>query len=223
MPASVTILVDVHEQQSGIPDHLEALGATVEVVPLAAGDYAVGDDTLVERKRVLDLHAAIVKGRLWPQLGKLRTACMYPYLLVEGTDLGRGPVHANAIRGACLAVIDQGIALLRSDHQRDTAEWLYRLAVRCQRVGLAPEKPAYAQRPKAGTTAPEAALASIPGISVVTARALLRRFGTLAAVLAADPKEWRAVEGVGPKRARALHEALTATASQEDASRPRLS
>jgi hypothetical protein len=92
--SSVKIIVDVHERQSGIAETLRELGADVEIASLPAGDYAVGADTLVERKRVLDLHAAVLKGRLWPQLGKLRAACASPYLLVEGTDIDRGPLHS---------------------------------------------------------------------------------------------------------------------------------
>lgn len=204
----ITIIVDVHERQSGIAEALAELGAEVEIASLPAGDYAVGADTLVERKRVLDLHAAVLKGRLWPQLGKLRAACAFPYLLVEGTDMDRGPLHHNAIRGVCLAVIDQGIALLRSGYQRDSALWVHRLAVRCQEVGPAAERPAYAQRPrsKPGEETAEAMLASVPGISTTSARALLERFGSVAAVVAADPAEWLSVPGIGRERARSLAE-----------------
>ena len=134
------IIVDVHERRSGIADTLAELGAEIEIAPLPTGDYAVGADTLVERKRVLDLHAAVLKGRLWPQLGKLRAACSFPYLLVEGTDLDRGPLHHNAVRGVCLA------------------------------------------------------------------RALLERFGSVAAVVTADPAEWLTVPGIGRERACALEQ-----------------
>src|SRR5918992_6209585 len=90
---AVRIVVDVHETASGIADVLTGeLSAEVEVAPLPAGDYAVGSDTLVERKRVRDLHSAVIKGRFWPQLAKLRAAADFPYLLVEGTDLDRGPL-----------------------------------------------------------------------------------------------------------------------------------
>ena len=159
----VKIIVDVHERQSGIAETLSELGAEIEVAPLPAGDYAVGADTLVERKRVLDLHAAILEGRLWPQLGTLRAACAFPYLLVEGTDIDRGPLHANAIRGACLAVIDLGIALLRTGYQRDSALWIHRLAVRCQELEPAAERRAYAQRPrpKPGEETAEALLSAV--------------------------------------------------------------
>jgi DNA excision repair protein ERCC-4 len=209
--ASVKIVVDVHERQSGIAGTLVELGAEIEIAALPAGDYAVGADTLVERKRVLDLHGAILKGRLWPQLGKLRAACAFPYLLVEGSDIDRGPLHHNAIRGACLAVIEQGIALLRTGYQRDSALWIHRLAVRCQKIEPAPERPAYAQRPrpKPGEDAAEALLASVPGISTTSARALLERFGTVAAVVAAGPDEWLAVPGIGRERARALEETFS--------------
>ena len=209
--SSVKIIVDVHERQSGIAETLRELGAEVEIAALPAGDYAVGADTLVERKRVLDLRAAVLKGRLWPQLGKLRGACAFPYLLVEGTDIDRGPLHHNAVRGACLAVIDQGIALLRSGYQRDSALWIHRLAVRCQQVEPAAERPAYAQRPrpKPGDETAEAMLAAVPGISTASVRALLERFGSVAGVIAADPEKWLDVPGIGPERARALEETFT--------------
>jgi ERCC4-type nuclease len=205
---AVRIVVDVHERQSRIAETLAELGAEIEIATLPAGDYAVGADTLVERKRVLDLHAAVLKGRLWPQLGNLRAACAFPYLLVEGSDLDRGPLHHNAVRGVCLAVIDQGIALLRSGYQRDSALWIHRLAVRCQQLEPAAERPAYAQRPrpKPGEETAEALLAAVPGVSVMCARALLERFGSVAAVVAAEPADWLRVPGIGPERARALEE-----------------
>jgi DNA excision repair protein ERCC-4 len=204
------VVIDVHERQSGIPEVLsEELGAEIELAPLPAGDYAVGADTLVERKRVLDLHAAVTKGRLWPQIAKLRAACAFPYLLIEGTDLDRGPLHPAAVRGACLAIIDQGVALLRSGRQRDSALWIHRLAVRCQRTEEPPDRPVYAQRPKTpAAEAGEAVLAAVPGISTMTARALLAHFGSVAAVVAAGPDEWLRVPGVGPDRSRALARAF---------------
>jgi DNA excision repair protein ERCC-4 len=207
----VRIVADVHEQQSGIPARLVELGATIEITSLPGGDYAVGADTVVERKRVLDLHAAIVNGRLWPQLARLRGSCAFPYLLVEGTNLDRGPLSPNSVRGACLAAMDQGIALIRSDHQQDSALWLHRLAVRTQRTEPQPDKPAYSQRPKpnAQSEVAEALLAAVPGISTVTARALLERFGTVGAILSASPDEWMTVPGIGRERARRLAEILS--------------
>jgi DNA excision repair protein ERCC-4 len=116
-----------------------------------------------------------------------------------------------AIRGVCLAAIDQGIALLRSGQPRDSALWLHRLAVRCQRVEPTANRPAYSQRPKAhgAAEAAEALLAAAPGISATSARALLAHFGSVAAVLAAEPEEWLAVPGIGRERASASSLAAT--------------
>jgi ERCC4-type nuclease len=226
---TVTIVADVHERVSGIPDALVRFGALVEVASLPAGDYAVGAETIVERKSVLDLHGAILKGRFWPQLGKLKADCEFPYLLVEGRELDRGPLHPNAIRGACLTAMELGIALLRSDDRDDSARWLHRLAVRRRRVERAPDRPAYAQRPKVspGASAAEAALAVVPGISVACARALLARFGSVQAVLQASVVELVDVPGIGSERARALEQTFHSqvgvpTPSEEAASAPEL-
>jgi len=57
-------------------------------------------------------------------------------------------------------------------------------------------------------------LAAIPGISTVTARALLERFGSPAGVAAADPESWLEVPGIGAERARALADALGSSPSR---------
>jgi ERCC4-type nuclease len=134
-------------------------------------------------------------------------------------DLDRGPLHHNAVRGVCLAVIDQGIALLRSGYQRHSALWIHRLAVRCQQLEPAAERPAYAQRPrpKPGDETAEALLASVPGISTTSARALLEQFGSVAAVVSADPADLRAVPGIGPERARALEQTFNLRRGSRDA------
>ena len=130
-------------------------------------------------------------------------------LLINYLDGGGRGLHPNAIRGACLAAIDQGVALLRSADREDSALWLHRLAVRCQRDAMPPELPAPIPRAAlAPETVAEAMLSAVPGISTVTARALLAEFGSLTAVAGASPDALLAVSGIGKERARALVEAL---------------
>ena len=77
--------------------------------------------------------------------------------------------------------------------------------MRCQRNERPADRPVYAQRPKpAPEDTREAMLAAVPGVSAGTARALLERFGTIGALLAAGPDEWQCVPGIGPERVRAL-------------------
>ena len=199
------IVADIHERASGVPRILEERGLTVETRALWAGDYIVGERALVERKTVDDLHGSIVKGRFWPQVGRLREGTRFAYLLVEGISLDAGPLRAPAIRGIWLALADLGITVLRSNSREDSALWLHLLARRRAEVRNG-TRPAYAQRPKVGdpARAAEAALAAVPGVSRVSAQALLDHFGTLAAVVGANRADWQRVPGIGPVRAGAL-------------------
>lgn len=204
------IAADVHEGQVVVRELVE-LGACVFIRALAAGDYDLGNGVLVERKAVRDLHLSIVEGRFWSQLGRLRSHSRRPYLLVEGHDLDAGPLSPAAVRGVILAAAEQGVLTLRSKDPRDSASWLIRAALRGIRTFRAPDRPLYAQRPKARSaqTAAEAMLAAIPGISSITARSLLAHFGTAEAVFRAAPQELLAVPGLGPVRAERLADTLT--------------
>ncbi len=195
----------MHEPER-VRAELTRLGVEVLRHRLPIGDYRM-EGAIVERKRVRDLHLTLVAGRLWGQLGRLRAAGGRPFLLVEGPSLDAGPISLAAIRGALLAAGENGVTVVRSETEVDSALWLHRIACRAARVRPSPDRPLYAQRPKVATA--EAVLAAIPEISTVSARALLARFGTIAAIVEATDAELTDVSGVGPVRARRLREALT--------------
>jgi DNA excision repair protein ERCC-4 len=203
------VVVDVHEGVCGVVRALQDLGCDVECAPLRVGDYVVARGVVVERKTVRDLHLSVLQGRFWRQVGTLRAAVPRPYLLIEGVDLDAGPLAPNAVRGVCLAVLEQGVPILRSSDTDDSALWLARLARRSLLVRPASDRPVYDQRPAPRRAeASEAALAAVPGISVVLARRLLDRFGTVSGVIAAGPSQWRTVPGMGATRAAALESVL---------------
>jgi Fanconi anemia group M protein len=196
------VIVDSRERESRILVALRQLGVPTETRRLAVGDYVAGA-ALVERKSVRDLHLSIIEKRFWFQIGGLLRARHHPYLLVEGPDLDAGPLRPESVRGAILAVNELGISVIRSDAPCDSALWLKLLATRDRRRRRSTR--VFAPNSSA---APEAMLAAVPGISAVTARALLDRFGSVEAVLEAGPAGWLSVRGVGPKRIRALTETL---------------
>jgi len=219
------IVADIHERASGVPRILEERGLAVESRALRAGDYIVGERAIVERKTVGDLHVSIVRGRFWPQVGRLREGTRFAYLLIEGIHLDAGPLRSPAIRGVWLALADLGITVLRSSSPEDSALWLHLLARRRAEVRNG-TRPTFAQRPTVRDPArtAEAALAAVPGVSRVSAQALLDHFGTLAAVVGADAADWQRVAGIGPVRARALettfHSEHTASRSRRSRERP---
>ena len=126
-----------------------------------------------------------------------------PYLLVEGANVFAGPCNPNGIRGALLAVADLGVALIRSLDVTDTSLWLHRLALREQRRRRAVDDTAN-RLPDPGV----AALAGIAGISRTTAQALIDAFGSVEGIVAAGPKRWLEVDGIGEVRANAIAAAL---------------
>ncbi len=199
------IVVDVYERESRLRRALEELGVELETRRLSVGDYLTGH-ALVERKSVRDLHLAIIAGRFWPQVGRLRRVRGAPYLLVEGEDIDAGPLRPASVRGALLAVGELGVRVVRTASPEDSALWLQILGLRRRRRRR--YAPNYAQRPPLDD-AEEAMLAAVPGISTKSAQALLDRFGTVANVVTAGHENWLSVPGIGPKRATALAEAVS--------------
>jgi Fanconi anemia group M protein len=177
---------------------LRGRGIPTDVRRLTVGDYVAGV-AVVERKSVRDLHLSIIQKRLWPQIGRLSRSTRHPYLLVEGTDLDAGPLHPASVRGAILAMQELGIGLIRTSGTEDSALWLEILAGRDR-----PRRRSTRVFASTMSSPQEAMLSAVPGISGVTARALLNQFGSVAGVLAANPADWLSTPGVGPKRAQAL-------------------
>jgi ERCC4-type nuclease len=208
------IIADVHEQPSRVPSCLERLGVEVCVEALAVGDYVVARGVIVERKTVRSMHTAVAQGSFWAQIGRLRRGASDPFLLIEGPNLDHGSLGQNAIRGVCLAVMEQGIHVIRAMTVHDSALWLARLGARSRAVRGQATRPVHDQRPAvAADQVPEAMLSAIPGISAHTARLLLRRFGSLGAIAEATEDQLRSVSGLGPARTAALLHAFSRASS----------
>jgi DNA excision repair protein ERCC-4 len=201
----VTILADTRERRAAVGGLLGDLDVRVEWHRLDVGDYLVAPGMAVERKTVADLHRSVHSGRLWTQITVYKRRSPRVYLLVEGRDVLAGPISDDGIRGALLAVIDQGVPLLRSIDQTDSALWLRRLAVRAARARPRLEL----RRSHRNNVSPVAVLSTLPGISPRLARHLIDRFGSISALTAASVEELRFVPGIGAVRAETIHHVLT--------------
>ena len=108
-------------------------------------------------------------------------------------------------RGALLAIVELGVTILWSRDPADSTLRLHRLAVRHARKTTARVRSRHAiELIPPGIEI----LTAVPGVSTQTARALLRRFGSIGGLLAAGPERWAEVQGVGAVRAHALATAL---------------
>ena len=207
----LTIVVDHRERRSGIPAMLADFGVTVETRELEVGDYViVPGQVAVERKAPRDLALSIQQRRLFEQAERLRAAFIRPILVVEGPSLYTfTKMSPHALQSALARImIDPGVSFLRTDSKEDTAAFLLYLARHAVGLGVDPLASPYK---RAARTLDDEALRlvmSLPGIGVGGARRLLAHFGSAAAIFAASEDELRAVEGIGPGRARRIRAAL---------------
>ncbi|KLK87377.1 Hef nuclease [Methanoculleus sediminis] len=205
-PAGPAITVDDRETSSRVAERLHELGAAIALERLEFGDYAVGDRILVERKTVQDFMNTLVERDLFGQIKAMADAVPRPVLIIEGEDdlYAVRNIHPNAIRGTLAAItVDMGVALIRTRDADDTAEVLYVLA---QREGS--ERGERKVHPKKSYRSvreeQEYALAAFPNVGLKSARLLLEHFGSLKAIVDAEPEELAAVHGIGEKTARAI-------------------
>lgn len=199
----MTIYVDHREERSGVPDLLR-VEHDIEVLPrqLPVGDYVLSDRLVVERKTGADLAASIKNRRLFEQAARLAEAYEAVVVLVEGE-----PIHIGQAswRGALGRVLLSGAAVLPTEDQEETAEWLARLhRLEDRPPGEARVRPLPRRPTQDRARVAEDVLGCLPGVSSVGARRLLEHFGSLAAVFAADADDLRAVTGFGPARAEQL-------------------
>lgn len=224
MSAAVRIVVDAAERRSHVFRVLAALPEVdLEVVRLPVGDYLLGADLAVERKTADDFAGSIVDGRLFAQVAALKAAFARPVILLEGPlSSARTRMHPNALRGALsFLVAIEGLAVLPAADAEESALLLLQLARHAQHGLRRPPEPV-AKRP-VGTVGErqERLIGALPEIGPTLARALLRHFGSPAAVLAATEPELLAVPGIGASRAAAIRRTLVAPYDPDDPRAPK--
>ncbi len=200
------ITVDDRETSSRVVVRLHELGASITLQRLEFGDYAIGDRILVERKTTRDFMDTLVERDLFGQVRAMAATVPRPVLIIEGEeDLYEvRNVHPNAVRGTLAAItVDMNVTLLRTRDADDTAELLYVLAQR--EAGERGERKMHPKKSyRSAREEQEYVLAAFPNIGIRSARLLLEHFGSLKAVIDADPEELASVHGIGEKTAQGI-------------------
>jgi Fanconi anemia group M protein len=202
----IVITADTRERNSGVIELLEAFPhVRVEIAQLPVADFLLGGGVAVERKTARDLISSIIDRRLFDQAEHLRENYSHPVLILEGDPLAvESRVRPNAIRGALsrLAVMGR-LPVLPSADPEETAALLVTIARQAQTESGNERSPAK-RRALSITEWQEAIVAALPGVGPVLARRLLAHLGSFAALVQADVKTLREVEGIGPRKAEAL-------------------
>lgn len=185
---------------------------TVRRKRLDFGDYLLSKDVIAERKTSDDFLSSIVDGRLFRQLSELKEHYQCPVLIIEGKHPLKSSrnIHPNAVRGALASIAtDYALPILWSENQLETAEILFTIAKREQ----GEKKSAISIRNKtkrvSANREQEFLICGLPNISTVTAKRLLKHFGSPEKVFLASESELKKVPGIGDKMAKSIRKILT--------------
>ena len=176
------------------PSWVQALsfgGAMKAITALECGDVwaSTGDGALVciERKTSTDLLGSLSDERLWHQLTALRAKTEWAYLVITGvlqpsgagmviTDRGESGWKWASVQGALIRAQECGVVVVHAAGDGDFESTVERLCARTR----SPELVLRPVRTPTVLSAGEQVLASLPGIGLDKAQALLSGVGTAA-------------------------------------------
>jgi len=171
----------------------------IVVKQLKIGDYLIHPDTLVERKTTRDFAVSILDGRLFNQAYKLAEQTEYPIIIIEGESFADAGLPIHNIKGALISLAQTfRIPFLRTRNHEDTAWHFNQLQLQRDRIG-SNRGVRRSYKPKRLENQKKAVLKILPGIGEKTASVLLKRFGSVADVVAARKEELLAIPGIGEK------------------------
>ncbi|NIO44422.1 MAG: hypothetical protein GTN36_02610 [Candidatus Aenigmarchaeota archaeon] len=194
----VLIFVDTREDNSGITEYFKQYECDIQKKMLLYGDFVVSDRVVIERKLVNDFIQSITDKRLFKQLNSMKENFEKPILIIEGEESLYGVLQPNIIRGALAAItVDMSIPIIWTRDIADTAGVIYWIARREQLL----EKREIVLRnkkvPKTIEEKQEYLVSSLPDVSVIRAKALLKHFKSPNNVFNASEEEIRKVKGIG--------------------------
>ena len=202
----IEIIVDYREKNSVILHSLIDKGVKVNLKKLDIADYVLSSDVAVELKTVKDFVDSIIDGRLLSQVKYLKQSYNKPLLIVQGMDdlYSVRNVHKNAINGMILTItLNYGIPILFTRTALETADMLFTIAEK-EQVDKNSNFEMHSKKPDTLKEQQEYVISSFPHVGLLTARELLRRFGSVKKVLEADVEELKKINLIGDKKAKKI-------------------
>ncbi len=187
------IVIDDREVRCGICDELKKLDVEFEVCRLKIGDYIINTKIYIERKTVSDFLESIYDNRLFNQIYNLRKNNKRAILIIEGKHL---PGKAS-VRGVLCSLASRWYTpYLRSADLQGTA-WILQHLQQYEQY----EKPSFCvydyRKKRSVSTMEEKMLMQMRSVGPETARKLLRKFGSINALINAPDEEILKIENVG--------------------------
>ena len=201
-------MVDFREKNSFVADYLKSLGALIKFIPLRVGDYLCSERVCIERKNANDFVSSIIDGRLMEQAKDLKLNFQKPIILIEG-NYYRENMNENAVKAVIASLlVDFDIPILMTRDEEETARTIFWIATREQieekrEIGIKGRK-----KPKEIRELQEFILSSLPGVSTVLSKRLLKKFKTIKNLTLANEDEISKVKGIGKNLAKKIYKIL---------------
>ncbi|NHI83495.1 MAG: DEAD/DEAH box helicase [Candidatus Thorarchaeota archaeon] len=208
----IRLIVDSRELPTAVARELARIDVEISGESLQIGDYIASEDVAIERKESGDFIQSLIDGRLFVQLGALRSAYRRPVLIIEGEQLiGQRAVNPASIYGALASIaIRIQVPMIWTRNPEETAQVLHRIAYLEQIGAKKPLRTRTGELRGSDAETLEYILSGFPGVDTVISRAMLSEFKTLEKLFSAEEKELRKVKGVGAKIAGRIRRLLTA-------------
>lgn len=196
----VLIFIDTREANSGILEYFWQYDCDVQKKMLLFGDFVASDRVIIEKKTTKDFIQSITDKRLFQQLKAMKDNFEKPVLIIEGEESLYGVLQPNIIRGTLAAIaVDMGIPIIWTRDLADTAGIVYWIARREQlqenRTNVLRNK----KMPDTMEEKQEYLVSSLPDVSIIRAKALLKHFKSPKNVFNAKEEELTDVKGIGKK------------------------
>ena len=201
----ILIVADYHERE--IISLLKELGAVVKEENLLIGDFIVSRRTSIERKTHSDFIASIIDGRIFEQMENMEKNYEKRIVLIEGYS--DRFINENAYKAAVATLVTNGTTLLSTKSQQDTAKTIFWIAKKEQQENKIPIAIKVGKKPADSKKQKEFLISSIPGISSILAQRLLKQFGTIEKIFAANEEELKKVKGIREKTAKSIRKLIT--------------
>lgn len=216
----IEIVADDRERAGGVWPFLEALpGVRLTVARLPLGDYLVGRRILFERKRLSDFAASLADGRLFRQAYRLVHHDLPGVLIIEGgaAELAPSGMRREALQGALITLsVFLGLPVLRALQPEETARLMLYTARQLDRFGKG-AFPRHGKRPAGKRRSQLFVLQGLPGVGPERARRLLEAFGSVEAVMSAEPAKLGRVPGIGLHLAARIRQVVSEPAARYSA------
>lgn len=162
----VLIVADYRERE--LISLLKELGAVIKEDSLPVGDFVVSSRTAIERKTHSDFISSIIDGRMFEQMESMEKNYEKRIVLIEGYS--DRFINENAYKAAIATLVTNGVTVLSTKSQQDTAKTIFWIAKKEQMENKIPIAVKVGKKPADSKKQKEFLISSIPGISSVLAK-----------------------------------------------------